>query len=273
MNAARAWAAAIVVLACVGAGVAADQGPSPGEQILMRAKAIFHAHARPPFVVYTLVRRDKHLGVPDFANSYTLKIWCRNADRAALIRRVWNGAAYGGLEGDTIAFDGYIDPGPPTADIFERALYARAPQSPTPLPLPTELKQIGSVSTTRDYDYRVTSLTREGADWHLQLEPRRDPGRNRIDDLWIDAVSYEVKRMRVRDHLYLGLTGQAIPDEFDVRFAMRDGIPMIASIHGDTDGDEFETDYTFRDLAFPEALPDWYFQPKTYGVHRAEMPT
>jgi hypothetical protein len=272
MNAARAWAV-IAAFACAGAGQAAPQGVPPGEQILVHAKAVFRAHPRPPYVVYTLVRSDRHLGVPDFPNSYTLKIWCRNADRAALIRRMWNGSTYGGLSGDTIAFDGYVDPGPPTADIFERALYARASEPGAPSPLPTALKQIGSVSTTRDYDYSVGAYTREGPDWHLRLEARRDPLRNRIDDLWIDAVTYEVKRMRLRDHLYLGLTGQSIADEFDVRFDPRAGFPLIATIHGETEGDEFETDYTFRDVSFPETLPDWYFEPKTYGVHRNEMPS
>ncbi len=76
---------------------------------------------------------------------------------------------------------------------------------------------------TTDYDYRVARVARDGADWHLWLEPKRDEARNRIDELWADAATYEVRRMRVRDHLYLGLSGQSLDDEFDVRFSERDG--------------------------------------------------
>jgi hypothetical protein len=122
MTAARAGAAILVALACVAAGALGnDERPLTGEQILGRAKSTFRAHERPPYVVYTVVRRDMHDGEPDFENSYTLKIWCRTADRAALMRRVWNGGVYGGATFDTVAFDGYVDPGPPSADIFERA--------------------------------------------------------------------------------------------------------------------------------------------------------
>ncbi len=262
----------LLAVALASAGAAALPGPAlTGEQILARAKAASRAHARPPFVAYTLHRRDVVDGTPDFENSYTLEIWCRTSDRDALLRRAWNGRAVGELVNDTIAFDGYVDPGPPTAEIFERALYAR-PASPTPAPLPSDIKPIGGVVVTTDYDYRVDRVAREGPDWHLWLEPKRDEARNRIDELWVDAGSYEVRRMRVRDHLYLGLTSQSLPDEFDVRFTERDGLPLIASIHGQTRGGEFETDYTFEDVRFPAALPDWYFEPKTYRAHRADAP-
>lgn len=274
MSAARAGAAIVVALACAAAGALGDERAPTGEQILGRAKTVFRTHERPPYVVYTLVRRDQHDGAPDFENSYTLKIWCRAADRAALMRRVWNGNVYGGAMFDTVAFDGYVDPGPPSADIFERALYARPPTNlPLPAPLPSDLKRIGSVTVTRDDDYRVTEASRDGSAWHLLLEPKRDPQRNRIDELWIDAATYAVQRMRVRDHLYLGLSGQSLEDEFDVRFrAGDDGLPLIATIHGQTRTDTFETDYTFRDIAFPPALPDWYFDPRSYGAHKDALP-
>lgn len=245
-----------------------------GDAILARAKTVFRAHLRPPYVSYTLTRRDEAGGAPDFENSYTLKIWCRVADRRALMRKAWNGKSYGELVGDTIAFDGYVDPGPPTADIFEGALYVRA--TPAPLGSPdaaaTALPTIGSVSVLTNVDYRVTRVTRDGDAWHLALEPKGDPLRNRMDDLWVDASSYEIRRMRVRDHLYFGFGGGSLPEEFDVRFADRDGLPLIASIHGQTQGGEYGTTYTFSDIAFPAALPAWYFEPKTYGSHRIDAP-
>ncbi|HEV2643778.1 MAG TPA: hypothetical protein VGT98_13775, partial [Candidatus Elarobacter sp.] len=97
MNAARVLAAVAVAFACT-AQTPEPSAPLTGDQILARAKAVFRAYARPPFVAYTLVRRDRHNGAPDFENSYTLKLWCRTADRSALARKAWRGKAYGDLE-------------------------------------------------------------------------------------------------------------------------------------------------------------------------------
>ncbi len=269
MSAARALAAVAVAFACCA------ESPAPealtGEQILGLAKAAFRAHERPKYVVYTLVRRDTHDNVPDLENSYTLKVWCRTTDRSALSRFVWNGAAYGAMENIVVGFDGVVDPGPPTADVFERALYARA--TPSPAALGTELPTIGSVRVQADFDYRVRRLRRDGDAWHLALEPKRDPQRNRIDDLWVDAATFEIRRLRVRDHLFLGLSGPALDDEFDVAFVMREGLPLIASIRGETFGGEYRTNYAFAAISFPETLPPWYFEPNTYGAHHAEAPT
>ena len=240
-----------------------------GEQVLARAKDVFRAHVRPAYVTYVVDRHDRYGGRPDFENSYQLKVWCRTADRSALTRRAWAGRAGGELIHETIAFDGRVDPGPPTADIFERALYSAA----TPAPAATnEPPAIGAISVAVEYDYRVASIDEDGADWHLRLEPRRDPDRNRIDDLWVNRDSFEVHRMRVRDHLYLD-TGPVIDDEFDVHFSMLNGLPVIAAIDGITHGGVFETSYRFHDLAFPPSLPAWYFQPKLYGDHLADAPT
>jgi hypothetical protein len=281
MNAARVLAAVGVALACAAQSPAPEPLPATtpipvhltGEQMLARAKRVFRAHVRPPFVEYTLIRRDRHNGYPDFDNSYSLRIWCRNSDRSALTRKAWNGVAYGSLQNITVAFDGLVDPGPPTADVFERALFApRTPEPALPQPSESPLPLIGSVAVSTDYDYRVTGVHREGMLWHLSLVPKRDPDRNRVDDLWVDATTFELVRMRVRDHLYLEFTGQSLEDEFDARFTMRDGLPILQSIHGETKYEQFETDYTYKDVVFPPALPEWYFEPKTYGLHKNEAP-
>ncbi|MEO7039396.1 MAG: hypothetical protein ABI186_05125 [Candidatus Elarobacter sp.] len=275
MSGPRVLATVVVAFACAlfpcGATSATlDLTPSSAEALLARVKAVFRAHPRPPYVVYTLVRRDQHDGTPDFENSYSLKLWCRTSDRSALTRRLWNGKPYGGMDNITVAFDDVVDPGPPTADIFERALFA--PSSPTPEPSPLSLPTIGGTSVSKDFDYRVARANRDGDLFHLELEPKRDAARNRIDALWIDAATFEIRRMRSRDHLYLGLTGQSIEDEYDARFTQRDGLPMLATIHGQTAWGAFETDYTYTDVSFPATLPAWYFDPKTYGAHRADAP-
>ncbi|HEX3467828.1 MAG TPA: hypothetical protein VHT05_07115 [Candidatus Elarobacter sp.] len=294
MNAARALATAAVAFACaLPVAVRSDDAspagaPPTGAQILAHVKAVFRAHVRPPYVAYTVERRDSRDGTPDLENSYALKVWCRTSDRSALTRHAWRGSGYGSIANVTVAFDGYVDPGPPTADIFERALFAPhtartvshagaspapEPESPLPESSETPLPVIGAIVVAHDYDYRVTGVEQDGTNWHLHLEPRRDPARNRIDDLWVDRATYEVTRMRVRDHLYLGFTGQSVDDEFDVRFTQHDGLPLIASIHGLTSDGIFETEYTFSDVTFPPSLPPWYFTPQLYGLHRTDAPS
>jgi hypothetical protein len=295
MRAARVLAAVLVAFACAAQSPAPQSGPPgaaplTGDQILARVKAVFRSYPRPRYVAYTLIRRDQHDGAPDFENSYTLKIWCRTSDRSALARRVWKGKAYGEMQNLTVMFDKEVDPGPPTADMFEKRLFgalhargdgdatasnaaasassgaANAGESPAPLP------EIGRVSAL-DGDYRAVRVAREAGLIHLWLVPRTDPERNRLDELWVDAQTYDLRRALVRDHLYLGMTGQSLDDEFDVRFVPGPGgLPLIATIHGATKWGMFETDYTFTGITFPDALPDWYFAPKQYGLHRSDAP-
>ena len=298
MNAARALVAAAVAFAC------AAQSPAPGppepltgDQILARAKAVFRGYPRPPFIAYTLVRRDQHNGEWDMLNSYTLKIWCRTADRSALARKAWRGKAYGELLNITVMFDKEVDPGPPTADMFEKRLFgaasarrdtASAPDASAgtsassatsasgaaaaPGDTASPLQEIGRVGAL-DGDYRVSRFAHESGLIHLWLVAKSDPERNRVDEMWIDAATYDVRRARVRDHLYLGMGGGSIEDEFDVRFVPGPGgLPLISTIHGQTAWGRFETDYKYEDVTFPDALPDWYFAPKQYGLHRADAP-
>ena len=278
------------VLALAAALVLTAQAPAPdaaltGDQILARAKAAFRAHPRPPFIVYTLFRRDRHNGIPDFENSYALKVWCRTADRSALLRRLSNGVARGELQHVTVMFDRALDPGPPTADMFEKRLFGassarRDGAGPTPSPdaattageAGPPLPEIGRVNA-RDGDYAARRVAREGDLIHLWLEAKSDPDRNRLDELWLDARSYDLRRARVRDHLYLQF-GPVLDETFDVQFVPGPGgLPLILSIHGQTREGDYETTYTFRDLTFPVALPDWYFEPRTYRAHVAEAPS
>ncbi|MDB5028263.1 MAG: hypothetical protein JWO66_1952, partial [Candidatus Eremiobacteraeota bacterium] len=186
-------------------------------------------------------------------------------------------------------FDKAVDPGPPTADMFEKRLFGAgaarrdAPPAPGPprvagSPVPASpddappLTEIGRVSAL-DGDYRAARVQRGGELIHLWLVPKSDPDRNRLDEVWVDARTYDLRRARVRDHLYLGLSGQSIEDDFDVRFKPGPrGLPLIVAIHGRTKYEQFETDYTFEDVTFPDTLPDWYFAPKLYGLHRADAP-
>jgi hypothetical protein len=255
----------------IGLAAAAVLGlPMSGDAILARAKTVFHAHVRPPYVSYTLERRDFAFGELDLENTYTDKVWCRAADRSAMLRRMWHGTAVGEPRSETIAFDERVDPGPPTADLFERSLFGAAP--PAPAPQQSQAPLIGNVTTRVELDYRVTRATRDGDDIDLLLEPKRDAARNRIDELWVDGDTFEVTRVRVRDHLFFGLSPTPMPEELVVRFARVDGVPVIASIDGQTENGAFAVEYRFSDLRFVDDLPAWYFSPASYRSHRSEAP-
>jgi hypothetical protein len=256
--------------------------PANAYAILARVKTGLRSHGRPPYVSYTLIRRELLDGVPDLLNSYTLRIWCRTADSAALSRHAFGSRATGGAEFITPAFDRPIDPGPPTADLLDviRQTQGAATPSPQATVATASPPVIGSVAVAVETKYLVTFAGVDGADDHLRLEARRDPDRNRLTDLYVDRTTYALHRAVAHDHLYTD--GRTIPERFEIDFGAHDGVPVITSIHGQTDyaaldardaGEPLhEVNYRFDDIAFPPELPAWYFDPAQYGEHRAEFP-
>lgn len=219
--------------------------------------------------------------LPDFENSYVDRIWYRSSDGAALTRRMRGASARGPLVFERPRFNAALDPGPPTADIFERAPPRSVPADATPEPDATTLPTIGSVSASVESDYRAEVVDADARTYHLRLTPRRDPDRNRLRELWIDRDSYSVRRFIATDRLYHGDTGSWDPETFDVRLEREGDVPVIRSIDARPDlreqpwtypGDE-EGNYRFSEVAFPPVLPEWYFHPDTYGEHAAEAPT
>jgi hypothetical protein len=272
----------------LGLGVARDgtarAQPTPsatpdGYAILTRVKAGLRAHERPAYVTYTLVRRESLDGIPDLYDSYTLRIWCRTSDSAALSRRAFNGRTFGPAEFIRPEFDKPIDPGPPTADLLDVIRQTQGPA--TPPPDPNAPRVIGSVSVAIETNYRVTYAGTDGNDDHLRLEPRRDADRNRLTDIFVDRDSFAIHRAVAHDHLYI--EERTIPERFEIDFGAHDGVPVITSIHGQTDyaaldahdrGEPLhEVSYRFEDVAFPADLPDWYFEPAQYGPHHEELPS
>jgi hypothetical protein len=272
--------AAAIAATLIGSGACpATAQPSPppnGYAILARVKAGLRSGERPAFVAYTLVRRDALDRVPDAANSYTLRVWCRTADGAALSRRVFGSRAVGGADFIVPAFDQPIDPGPPTADLLDVIRQTRA-AAPTPA---GATRVIGSVSVVIETNYQVTFAGIDGNDDHLWLEARRDPERNRLTDLYVDRDTYALHRVVAHDRLYAA--GRVTPLRFEIDFGTNQGVPVITAIRGETDytaldsrvRDEplHEVTYQFKDIRFPAELPAWYFQPEQYGAHRSELP-
>ncbi len=252
--------------------------PSPLRTLgLIRAQ--FRSHRPPPpFVTYTIERKQlASNGFPDYADSYIDHVWTRTVDRASLQRRVFRDYARGELEFNRPAFNEPRDPGPPTADVFEPAPVKPHPVEFVPTPeaqASTEIV-IGTVRALTENEYDVQERTFEGGDVHLKLLPRRDPERNRIREIFADQKTYELHKVIANDRLYVqGDKNYGVI--FTITMGMLKGYPIVTKVHGDVldgyDGDGVKVDYFFRDIAFPDTLPDWYFDKRQYAQHRAEAP-
>jgi hypothetical protein len=243
------------------------------EAVLVRSRNAFHVRPKPAFVVYTISRRETVNGLPDFENTYTTRVWYRLADGIALTRRVHGNRADGPLISEQPRFNAALDPGPPTADIFQLGSLRPEPVQ-TASPKDT-LPEVGSVSTHVEADYKASFVSCDPSIMHLRLDPRRDPDRNRLRELWIDRQTLGVLRFVATDRLYRGLTGIWDPDRFDARFGMEADVPVIRTIHAQSDapelGDE-QSEYHFDAIVFPDSLPDWYFEPRSYRSHIGEAP-
>ncbi len=250
--------------------------PSP-EDLLSDIRTQFRSHRPPPpFETYTIVRKQMtNYGYPDYNDTYTDHDWYRSEDHAALRRRISTLGDIGPMIFDRPIFNAATDPGPPTADVFEPApLHTYAP-SFVPTPEASLPPIIATVKVHAEFDYRVTSVAREGDELHLTLVPRRDPKRNRLRELWVDAKTLDLRKLVATDTLFVE-GGPEYPVLFTMEFAMYEGIPVITHIHGVVyggyDGDGQTVDYDFKDLVFPAALPAWYFDARDYAQHLNEAP-
>jgi hypothetical protein len=275
---ARTLLATVAATFVLGARASAqtDVDPTP-DQLLTRAKLTYHAHLLPPFVVYTLERHERSDGVIDFADTYTLRLWCRTSDNSCLSRRVVNGRVRGPLENVFPRFNAAIDPGPPTADLFEPPPSAERTTAsaarPTQTPAAANVATIGSIRVTTDYDFRARGVRRIGDTIELAVEPRRDPDRNRAQTMIVDAKTFELRQVVARDRLYFFGSATSYPETFTIDLQMLGGRPALKTIHGRTsEGFDSEVTYNYRDILFPATLPDWYFAPATYGAHVADAP-
>lgn len=192
---------------------------------------------------------------------------------------MWRGKTYGDLEFIRPVFNGPIDPGPPTADLFQPAPPRSAENRPQPEPTAT-LPTLAEVIVRGELDYRVTLAGVDRDAYHLRLAAVRDPGRNRLRELWIDRRTFELRRLTANDTLFYLGTGVERPEILDVTLRNLDGVPLIGTIHATTAfdvdssgmGEREEGDYTFDDVSFPPSLPAWYFEPTLYGAYFADAP-
>ncbi len=251
--------------------------PSP-DDLLIAIRNRFRSHRPPPpFEIYTLERSQQtSYGYPDYNDTYTYHIWYRSYDHAAMERKHFHLGAIGNLEFKRPMFNVADDPGPPTADVFEPApLHTLAPDF-VPTPEASMPPIIATVRVRANFDYRVTAVQREGSLIHVSIMPKRDPDRNRLRELWVDAKTLDLKKIIATDKLFIQ-GGPVYPILFTIDFDMLAGVPIITHIHGEVadpsyDGDGKTVEYVFKDIVFPKALPDWYFNARDYAQHTNDAP-
>jgi hypothetical protein len=268
-------------VAALGQAAAPSVEPTPTpERVLGLIRAKFRSHRPPPpYITYTLVRAQKDSnGFPDYVGSYTYHIWCRTSDRAALKRRVYRDTYRGDPEFDRPAFNEARDPGPPTADVFEPAPTRPHPVSEVPTAEPstaTALPVIGTVTTIGEFDYKVISMDVRGSELHLMIEPTRAPERNRLRELFVDKTTLELHKLIATDKLFVE-HGPTYRAGVIITMGSVAGTPVITNLHFTVydgyDDDGKEADFTFKDITFPASLPDWYFDARSYGAHKNELP-
>jgi hypothetical protein len=275
-------AALLVLLLCSSAVLArpaqaAQPNPCAGvgaEALLIRARAVFRTRPLPPYVVYTFERRETVDYLPDFSDTYTMRVWYRSADGAALTRFVTGGRARGPMAFEQPRFNASLDPGPPTADIFEPA--PPPPSAPSKNRAPVAAPPtIATVHAPVEMDYRADAVDCSPGSIHLLLTPRRDPDRNRLTELWVEPATARVQRFIANDRLYEKPTDLWVPDVFDATFGTAGDTDVVTSISSratQLDGARSEGTYHFVDIAFPAHLPDWYFEPNHYGLHGRDAP-
>lgn len=308
------WIAVLLVTgAFLAAGLttfrsAASADPQPQEtlppyqslspiRLLGYVRRVYRLRRPPPaYETYTLVRTQNSNysegpgmpPVPDYANSYTRKYWVRNVDRAALMRQVDRGDTDGPLMFDRPALNQPRDPGPPTADLFEPAHPQPLNVVPTPEPTNGPLKTIGAIVVIGESDYNVPKVTVEGDMLHLILEPRRDPERNVLREIWVDKKSFVLRKVIAHDRLFVE-GDDVYPVIFDYTLGYLEGYVVITHLDGTVlpivrqgksgtitektyTGDGQKVTFDYNDIQFPGSLPNWYFDPRDYAQHQDDAP-
>jgi hypothetical protein len=106
--------------------------------------------------------------------------------------------------------------------------------------------------------------------YHLRLEPRRDPQKHNLRDLWIDAHTYDVLKAHFVG-TYAPVPGAPLSPT-DVTVSFRSVLGCWVVTHADWTYQNpptlFDFDVTSNELGLPATLPDWLFDAAQYERHR-----
>jgi hypothetical protein len=241
------------------------------DEILERTEAALRANPDPPFIYYRMHEIFIHHG-RRFEFDY--QVWYRSDGKGLMQNLVPN------RDGTHETFFGYPFPSAPDNNIL---LYATPPPvSPPPPPVGSPLPGVSNApvlaSQTVKAD-RYYSVRLAGTEWyhghavyHLLLHALQDEQHHPWTALWVDGHSFEVWKAHADATGRAGpLTGRVVAD---VEFAPVGNYWLVQRASADAEGhvvifsDSGHYEYYFSDFAFPNTLPDWYFDPTAFARHR-----
>ena len=148
----------------------------------------------------------------------------------------------------------------------------------TPAPEATAAGTIGHVTVrTRNYDvvFLGDETIRGTPAAHLGLRPFGDASKHILRDLWIDRATNGVLRL----HGVAPLIGPLATVDFTADYLIGPQSQTLSAVRGFAKAQlllvKLGADFTFEqsDFAYPETLPDWYFEKNGYATHVRASPS
>lgn len=256
----------LVAVLRVGA-FAANIAPAINQSILQSIETKNFEKRLPPYLEYTATFiQTTAQGELDRNDSFTLRVWMRTSDHAALTTKI-----YGTVQGDRefrrpTFYDGDY-PSPILAD----ALRIAPRDAKFGVEVAPELHPIaglmGSYSVVRQQD--------EPGALRLDVRPREGSSSiYRLQSLYIDPATDNVRALRAADDLLsyspprrLGNILLTVYPRSDDEFGLLRRIDVTPL---DGQMGSWSAVEQFTDFAFPTTLPNWYFDPSSYGAHAKE---
>jgi hypothetical protein len=146
----------------------------------------------------------------------------------------------------------------------------RMPQPSADSSASPDLRVIGSTATlSREYRVALASIepTNAGRTYHLTLAPLRDPQRNRIREMWVDARTFATDQIRIAGNF---IDGPPTRVGWLVTYQIVDGCELIAREHAlatlnygpkrqyEATEIAFTVEPTSRFPVFRLTMPPWY---------------
>jgi len=252
-----------------------------GEAIFARARTVAEARVLPPYLEYTTYAAFVRKGHVDAEHYHVI---VRTADGVSNVTPVPDSPA------DHIDTKSYVQKSPPyfwPATTFGLARQQRNDSqdfglsggAPAPEPSATPLTTIGSVhAVAHDYTVTLAGIETLGGTrmYHLLLEPIYDPQKHQIREAYIDAETFQTRRLVVAVYAkagpfhsqpravvdYAPIGSAWLVSKGEIDFTLRFG-PLAFSGAGE---------FRLTDVRAPEAEPDWLFDKDKLAAHQRAQP-
>jgi hypothetical protein len=144
----------------------------------------------------------------------------------------------------------------------------------------SDLHTIASVISVAkpSYDIRlvgIDALTHGGSAYHLSLRPRSNPTLRNLRELWVntenDAIMRAVIEGFYRPNYHSMPSDTYVSEDFGQIGGYWLVIHHVWTYHEPMSSRNYQYDATSVTMQFPDALPDWLFDPKLFPAHYGEV--